>query len=712
MAISRRRSRRPADRRPVRPRRPLAVVAVLVTGGLVLLFAQIVLAAAPTVSFTAPSVLQQGQTGQFVSTTAPPIKSFNWDFGDTQSSSDASPSHRYDTPGNYTVTLTVTNTDDEIGSTSKQVLVNAPPVASFTSSHSATPNKPDLGEPVSFTSHSSDSDGSILSYAWTFGDGGTSSAQNPTHAFTQNGNRTVTLTVTDDHGGTDDATQTVPVNAPPVAKGIAAAVSPLAGQDPLAPLVGQQVGFASQSTDADGTSDIAHYSWADSGGVIGGDAANVVRAPYTSGGDKLVALQVTDKDGTKANAVVTVPVNTPPVSDFVFLPQTPLTNETVRFTQAASDPDVSQVKPAIGQITKYEWDLNGDGKFDDATGPGASRSFPAAGDYTVGLRVTDGGGATRTLTKVVHVTNTRPTAAFSASPSFPLPGQAATFTSSSSPSAGKAIVAQEWDFDYDPTKDSFAPADVDATGASVSHAFATPGVKTVGLRVSESGGGVDIVSHTITVNAPPQASFNAAPGTPLAGQRMTFTSTASDPDGPLTAQQWDLNGDGKFDDASGAVAKRAFAKPGRYTVRLRVTDDHGASAVHDGLVVVAPVVLRALPNVLVQIAGRSSSGGARLTLLRVRAPSGSNVRLRCVGVGSRHKRGCPFAERNRDMGRKPLRFTKLERSLPAGLRLTVIVTKRGFLGRYVTFTIRRGAAPKRTDSCLRPGAKRPMRCPS
>ena len=240
----------------------------------------------------------------------------------------------------------------------------------------------------------------------------------------------------------------------------------------------------------------------------------MLRAPYTTAGDKIVALQVTDKDGTKSNAVVTVPVNTPPVSDFVFLPQTPLAGETVRFTQAASDPDVSQAKPSIGQITKYEWDLNGDGKYDDATGAAASRSFPAAGDYTVGLRVTDGGGATRTATKVVHVTNTRPTAAFGASPDFPLPGQATTFTSSSTPTAGKSIVAQEWDFDYDPAKDSFAPGDVDATGASVSHTFTTPGVKTVGLRVTESGGGVDIVSHTVTVNAPPQASFNAAPGNP------------------------------------------------------------------------------------------------------------------------------------------------------------------------------------------------------
>ncbi|TWD83283.1 PKD domain-containing protein [Kribbella amoyensis] len=66
---------------------------------------------------------------------------------------------------------------------------------------------------------SSDPDGSIASYAWTFGDGGTSTAANPTHTYTTAGTYSVSLTVTDNSGGTGQRTQSVsvaPVGASPI----------------------------------------------------------------------------------------------------------------------------------------------------------------------------------------------------------------------------------------------------------------------------------------------------------------------------------------------------------------------------------------------------------------------------------------------------------------------------------------------------------------
>src|SRR5439155_1592703 len=67
----------------------------------------------------------------------------------------------------------------------------------------------------SFTSTSSDPDGSIVSYSWTFGDGGTSNEQNPTHVYTATGSYTVTLTVMDNQGATASASHPVNVSAPP-----------------------------------------------------------------------------------------------------------------------------------------------------------------------------------------------------------------------------------------------------------------------------------------------------------------------------------------------------------------------------------------------------------------------------------------------------------------------------------------------------------------
>ncbi|MGI8822389.1 MAG: S8 family serine peptidase [Acidimicrobiia bacterium] len=81
---------------------------------------------------------------------------------------------------------------------------NNPPVAGFTSSCT--------GLSCTFTDASTDSDGTIDSRSWVFGDGGTSTATDPTHVYAAGGTYTVTLTVTDDDGATDTETQTVTVS--------------------------------------------------------------------------------------------------------------------------------------------------------------------------------------------------------------------------------------------------------------------------------------------------------------------------------------------------------------------------------------------------------------------------------------------------------------------------------------------------------------------
>ena len=60
--------------------------------------------------------------------------------------------------------------------------------------------------------------------------------------------------------------------------------------------------------------------------------------------------------------------------------------------------------------------------------------------------------------------------------------------------------------------------------------------------------------------------------------RIDFTSVSADPDDPIVAQAWDLDGDGQYDDASGATASQSFSTAGPHTVRLRVTDSRGRTA--------------------------------------------------------------------------------------------------------------------------------------
>ena len=101
-------------------------------------------------------------------------------------------------------TFDYTVSDGQPGSTDSATVTvdiapKIPPVASFTFSVS--------GLTVDFTDTSSDPDGSIDAWSWDFGDGNTSTAQNPSHVYASDGQYTVILTVTDNHGLTDQASQ-------------------------------------------------------------------------------------------------------------------------------------------------------------------------------------------------------------------------------------------------------------------------------------------------------------------------------------------------------------------------------------------------------------------------------------------------------------------------------------------------------------------------
>ena len=183
----------------------------------------------PTVTVTAPSNVPPvanangpytGNEGTAVSFDASAssdsdgtIVLYEWDWNNDgiydESSSSSSASHTWNDNGGYTVKLQVTDDDGATDdSTASVTISDSGPTAAFDWS----PKPQDEGSSVSFTDQSTSSPDTIVSWSWTFGDGGTSTSQSPSHIYADNGVYTVRLTVTDDDGSANHVEHDVTIN--------------------------------------------------------------------------------------------------------------------------------------------------------------------------------------------------------------------------------------------------------------------------------------------------------------------------------------------------------------------------------------------------------------------------------------------------------------------------------------------------------------------
>ena len=175
---------------------------------------------------------------------------------------------------------------------------NSAPSAAFTTS----PSSPDVGETVTVdASSSSDSDGSIERYEWTFGDGTTAAGESASHAFDSAGTYTVTLTVSDDAGGSDSVSKTIGVGTSNESPSASFTTSPSTSA------IDETVSFdASGSTDSDGS--IERYEWDFGDGTTG--TGRTVTHSFESTGDYTVSLTVTDDAGATDTVAKSITVRT------------------------------------------------------------------------------------------------------------------------------------------------------------------------------------------------------------------------------------------------------------------------------------------------------------------------------------------------------------------------------------------------------------------
>ena len=178
-----------------------------------------------------------------------------------------------------------------------------PPVADF----SYSPLTPTDLQIVTFNDASTDFNGYIVSWFWDFGDGNTSTLQNVTHQYVDNGSYIVTLSVVDDDQAVNQVSRKISVlNVGPTAK--------FTFFSPFLPKINDTILFTDTSIDADGT--VVSWSW-----DFGDEATSNVRNPvhnYSDGGTYRVSLRVIDNDGVSDTATeyVTIYISTSPGEDF------------------------------------------------------------------------------------------------------------------------------------------------------------------------------------------------------------------------------------------------------------------------------------------------------------------------------------------------------------------------------------------------------------
>ncbi len=290
-----------------------------------------------------------------------------WDFGDGDTATSSNPSHYYQAPGIYSVTLTVTNGACVHTITRPAFVTVHEPMADF----SFTTSGPCF--PVTITC--TDSSINPVSWLWDFGDGNTSTIQHPVHTFTYPPTGMISLTITDVNGCTDTKKRSNLLGGT-----IVASASNSAGCDPLT------VNFSDSTTNA------VSWQW-----DFGDGNTSTQQNPsntYTNTGLYVVQLTVTENSG--CTHVITLPdtiqVTTPAV-DFI------------SSLSASCAPAVVQFNSMTPTAVAWQWDF-GDGFTSTSSDPSHIYSLP--GYYTVTLTVWDSTGCDGTEAKIdyIHVTGT------------------------------------------------------------------------------------------------------------------------------------------------------------------------------------------------------------------------------------------------------------------------------------------------------------------
>ncbi len=457
------------------------------------------------------------------------VTGYFWDFGDGATSPADHPSHVYNTPGVYTVSLVYTTADGCAGKIVYPgvVMAGQKPKAAFT----ATPTNTCASTPVAFTDASS---GNIDGWLWNFGDGITDTTRNPAHFYNDTGYFHVRLIV-NNNGCSDTLRLTNYIYIrPPIAK---FAVDVNCKSPYHYSFTNYSVGAVSWNWDfGDGTSasskDIMH--------------------DFSKPGTYTVKLTVTNGTcthiaGYKADIVVEKP-------DFVASSTAVCKGDSVLLRPVGFNP---------ANVIAYHWNSS----YGPDTATQIKVAYRASGKYDIALSITGRTGCTDTMLKQQYITVNGPVADFDA------------LSKSACLSAGGGIQfadrvttdgthpIKSWQYSFgDGALQTF-------TGGTVSHQYSLPGYYNVNLRVTDIAGCTDTITKINQIYiADPKAAFSS-PDT--LGCRNSLVQFQNNSQGSALSYKWSFSDGGT---STAGQPAHQFAAIGTYDATLVVNDQFGCSA--------------------------------------------------------------------------------------------------------------------------------------
>lgn len=380
----------------------------------------------------------------------------NWNFGDgtVVTAPGTTITHTYTVPGTYTVKL---NLADIAGCSAElikpaYIVINRP-----TAAYTASSTNFCLGNQVSFTNTSTGV--APLSYAWSFGDGNTSTLQNPSHTYSATGIYNARLIVTDGTGCKDTLTRVISVST---------VVARFNMSDSVGNCPPLNVSFTNASSGG------SSYLW-----DFGNGSTSTSFSPsnvYSAPGVYTVRLVVSNATGCRDTLTRTVRVNSGATGSFTYSPTSGCYPLTVTFRSTTLN------------ATAVTFDFN-NGNTQTTSNGTATYTYTSPGIYVPVMVLSSGPGCNTSIVGADTIRINRVTTGFSATPNTLCLGGTVSFRDTSSV-VGGVITTRSWDFGDGNT----------ATGTTPAHIYTNPGTYNVRLIAGTASGCQDTTFRTVIVH--------------------------------------------------------------------------------------------------------------------------------------------------------------------------------------------------------------------